>query len=49
MFLDIIHLVLVAQQLTQECLLGSDFLSKYGCVAACHHSRGKGCSHGGQE
>ena len=26
------HLVLVAQQLTQECLLGTDFLSQYGCV-----------------
>ena len=26
------HSVLVAQQLTQECLLGTDFLSQYGCV-----------------
>ena len=26
------HLVLVAQQLTQEYLLGTDFLSQYGCV-----------------
>ena len=25
------HLVLMAQQLTQECLLGTDFLSQYGC------------------
>ena len=25
------HLVLVAQKLTQECLLGTDFLSQYGC------------------
>ena len=25
-------MVLVAQQLTKECLLGTDFLSQYGCV-----------------
>ena len=49
------HLVLVAQQLTQECLLGTDFLSQYGCVVdlspvvASHHSRWKGCFHGRQE
>ena len=40
------HLVLVAQQLTQEC---TDFLSctVWVCgrsAAACHHSRWKGCS-----
>ena len=48
------HLVLVAQHLTQECLLGTDFLSQYAWVcsssaAACHHSRWEGCTHGGQE
>ena len=26
------HFILVAQHLTQECLLGTDFLSQYGCV-----------------
>ena len=26
------HSVLVARRLTQECLLGADFLSKHGCI-----------------
>ena len=32
------HVFLIAQQLIQECPLGTDLLSQYGCAAACHHT-----------
>ena len=30
--LSVVHMVFIATSLTQECLLGADFLSQYGCV-----------------
>ena len=30
------HPVLVARNLTQSCLLGADFLKKYGCIIDLH-------------